>query len=246
MRSDLAPLLRHPGLRSAAVARPRTAGIATGDHRLDDLLHWQGWPRGNLTEVLTSPGCGEFTLVAPALARLVTGGGWIFLVDPPHLPHAQGLRQLGLPSDRLLVVRCPGAEDPLWAGEQILRSGICAALLLWEGAGLWRSTQLRRLQGRARTAGGPVFLYRRAYALRKSSPAPLRIALTGVAGALRLIIHKQPGGSGQCLTIGQTPPTAPLAPWPLPVSPTPGPSLAGGRHRQPRPLRSDHPLRAVH
>ena len=246
MRSDLAPLLRHPGLRSAAVARPRTAGIATGDHRLDALLHWQGWPRGNLTELLASPGHGEFTLVVPALARLVTGGGWIFLIDPPHLPHAQALRQLELPGDRLLVVRCSAAGDPLWAGEQILRSGICAALLLWEGARLWRPTQLRRLQGRARTAGGSVFLYRRVQALREPSPAPLRIALTGAAGALRLTIHKQPGGSGQHLVIGQAPPAAPLAPWPLPVSPLLRQPLAGGRHRQPGPPRSDHPLRAAH
>lgn len=242
MRSDLSRLLRQPGLQPAIAASPRPAGIATGDHRLDALLHWRGWPGGNLTELLASPGRGEFTLVAPALARLVAGGGWIFLIDPPHLPHAQALDQLGLPGDRLLVLRCPGGRDQLWAGEQILRSGTCAALLLWEGAGLWRPAQLLRLQGAARTAGVPAFLYRRPDTARQPSPAPLRIALAGSSAGTRLTLRKQPGPSGQSLLLVPAPVATSL--WRQPPTP------AGARYadrestrRQPSPTTSGNPAR---
>ena len=247
MRPDLAPLLRQPGLQPAIAASHRPTGIATGDHRLDALLHWRGWPTANLTELLTSPGLGEFTLVAPALARLVATGGWIFLIDPPHLPHAQALGQLGMSGDRLLVLRSHNHRDQLWAGEQVLRSGTCAALLLWEGKDLWRQAQLLRLQGVARTAGGPVFLYRRPQALREPSPAPLRIALAGgKAGAVRLQIHKQLGGSGQHLVIGREPHPAPMPLGPLPASMAPWQPLADSLHWQRQPDRSANRVPAGH
>jgi len=243
MRPDLTSLLlRHPGLRTATTVSRRPAGIASGDHRLDALLHWRGWPAGNLIELLTSPGRGEFTLVAPALARLIATGGWIFLLDPPHLPHAQALGQIGLPGDRLLVLRCPGGRARLWAGEQILGAGTCAALLLWEGAGHWRQAQLLRLQSAARTAGVPAFLYRHPDAARQPSPAPLRIVLAGSASGTRLTIHKQPGPSGQSLLLAPVPAATP--PWRQPPTPT------GIRHadrawarRQPSPATPGTPER---
>lgn len=201
MRPELSELLCHPGLRPAIAARSHGSGIATGNPHLDALLHWRGWPPANLIELLTPPGVGELTLVAPALARLATVGGWIFLVDPPHLPHAQALAQQGLPGDQLRVVYCPNGGDQLWAGEQILRSGICAALLLWERDGTWRHARLLRLQGLARSIDGSVFLYRPPRALHQPSPSPLRIALTGTAGATQLTIHKQLGNHGQRLSL---------------------------------------------
>lgn len=246
MRPDLSPLLRHSGLQSAAVVRRRASGIATGNPRLDALLYWQGWPQGNLTELLTQPGLGEVSLVAPALMHLAAAGGWTFLIDPPHLPHAQALGQLGLPGDRLLVLRCLSHGDSLWAAEQILRAGICAALLLWERKNAWRHARLLRLQNLARNVGGTMFLYRRPQALREPSPAPLRIALTGTAGAVRLTIHKQLGGSGQHLMVGREPLTAPAPPCPLPAPLAPRQPLAGGQHWQRRPDRLDNRIQAVH
>jgi len=242
MRPHRSALLRHPGLQAATAASRRPVGIATGDHRLDALLHWRGWPAGNLIELSTSPGHGEFTLVAPALARLMATGGWIFLIDPPHLPHAQALGQIGLPGDRLLVLRCAGGRDQLWAGEQILRAGTCAALLLWEGAGHWRQAQLLRLQSAARTAGVSVFLYRRPDAARQPSPAPLRIALVGSSAGTRLTLRKQPGPTGQSLLL--TPAVAAAPSWRQPATP------AGIRHadrdrarRQPSPAAPGNPAR---
>ena len=206
MRPGSSSLLQYPGLYPAAAAATQPPGIATGNSSLDTLLHWRGWPAAALTELLTEPGLGEFSLAIPALARLTAAGGLVFLVDPPHLPHAQALRQTGLSGEHLLVLRCPARRDQFWAGEQILRSGTCAALVLWEGPEPWRHAQLLRLQGRARTTATPVFLYRRPQAIRAASPAPLRIGLQGSRNGIRLHIHKQPGPSGQTLLL--TPSTA--------------------------------------
>lgn len=241
MRPHRSALLRHPGLQAATAANRRPVGIATGDHRLDALLHWRGWPAGNLIELSTSPGHGEFTLVAPALARLMATGGWVFLLDPPHLPHAQALGQIGLPGDRLLVLRCAGGRDQLWAGEQILRAGTCAALLLWEGAGRWRQAQLLRLQSAARTAGVSVFLYRRPDTAHQPSPAPLRIALAGSSAGTRLTLRKQPGPSGQHLMLAP-PPRSDLTPLP----PRQIPAAAGPLPWPPLPGWPDGSVRATH
>lgn len=243
MRPDLFSLLRHPGLQPAISARSHRSGIATGNPRLDALLHWRGWPPANLIELLTPPGVGEFTLVAPALARLATAGGWIFLVDPPHRPHAQALGQQGLPGDQLRVVYCSNSGDQLWAGEQILRSGICTALLLWEGDSTWRHARLLRLQGLARSIGRSVFLFRQPRALLHPSPPPLRIALTGTAGAVRLTIHKQPGSAGHQLLLDATSQdiTTPLRS--LPAPPASHHSFVGGQHWQTSLDRPDERFR---
>jgi protein ImuA len=194
-------LAQHPHLRRAVNAPPRASGIATGNPHLDAQLHWHGWPRGALTELLGVPGHGELALLAPTLIRLAHQGGQLFLVDPPHQPHAQGLQQLGIPWDPLLVVRTTRDRDPIWACEQILRSGTCAALLAWEGAGSWRLAQLLRLQSAARAVPGPVFLCRPARAAQQPSPAVLRLRLTGAATGAQLTLVKQPGPVGQHLSL---------------------------------------------
>ncbi len=194
-------LAQHPHLRRAVNAPSRASGIATGNPHLDALLHWHGWPRGALTELLGVPGHGELALLAPTLTRLIHQGGQLFLVDPPHQPHAQGLQQLGIPWDQLLVVRTTRDRDPIWACEQILRSGTCAALLAWESTGSWRLAQLLRLQSAARAVPGPVFLCRPARAAQQPSPAVLRLRLTGAATGAQLTLVKQPGPVGQQLAL---------------------------------------------
>jgi protein ImuA len=194
-------LAQHPHLRRAVNAPPRASGIATGNPHLDALLHWHGWPCSALTELLGVPGHGELALLAPTLTRLIHQGGQLFLVDPPHQPHAQGLQQLGIPWDQLLVVRTTRDRDPIWACEQILRSGTCAALLAWESTGSWRLAQLLRLQSAARAVPGPVFLCRPARAAQQPSPAVLRLRLAGTATGAQLTLVKQPGPVGQHLSL---------------------------------------------
>lgn len=186
---------RHPGLwRGRAVGPALPAGIPTGFGALDRQLPWGGWPPAGLIELLVDDpreGLG-FGLVLPALVQLGTAARWLLLVDPPWHPFAPALVSGGLVLERILVARA--REAAAWAAEQGLRSGACAAVLLWDGR--WSTAALRRLQLAAETGGAPAFLFRDSATARHPSPAPLRLglgALPGKAG-YRVEVIKQRGG----------------------------------------------------
>jgi hypothetical protein len=82
-----------------------------------------------------------------------------------------------------------------WAAEQGLRSGACAAVLLWSG-GPWDHTRLRRLQLAAETGGALAFLFRDLAACRGPSPAALRLQVELIADGWRVTVLKQRGGRG--------------------------------------------------
>lgn len=149
---------------------------STGYPELDPLLPGHGWPRGALTELLHPvSGCGELSLLLPALARLSQAGCRIALVNPPYIPYAPALAQQGVRLDALSWVRTESATDAQWAAEQLLRSGATGAVLLWQER--LQEAELRRLQLAAETGQALCFLYRSVAALSASSPAALRLAL---------------------------------------------------------------------
>lgn len=142
-------LWRGQGAQAAPSAQP------TGHAALDAALPTGGWPEAALSELLLPhAGVGELELLWPALARLSREApgheaGMIVLVDPPLLPYAPAWRDAGVALSRLQVVRASG-RDALWAAEQCLRSGACAAVLCWPQRADDRA--LRRLQVAARAA----------------------------------------------------------------------------------------------
>jgi hypothetical protein len=175
------------------VARTAPPGIPTGWDALDAVLPGGGWPIAALAEILIGhPGSGELALVMPALARLSRHDRLIVWVAPPFVPYAPALLRAGLDLRRLLVVRPESGEDVLWAGEQALRSGSCAAVLLWaEPSGRW----LRRLQLAAEAGGALGVLYRSARARSQSTYAALRLCVWPD----RLELLKCRGGSPRTL-----------------------------------------------
>lgn len=183
MGAALSEVLRHPAVwRGNSVGQVALPSIPTGFSRLDAELPGGGWPRGALTEIaFAREGIGELSLLLPALAALSRGELWVALIAPPHLPYAPALALAGLDLARVLVVRTAGSEQTLWAAEQALRSGSCAAVLAWLGAVSERG--LRKLQFAAETgkAWGVYFLA--ACAAPSVSPAALRLRLA-------------PGGAG--------------------------------------------------
>ncbi|HRZ62827.1 MAG TPA: translesion DNA synthesis-associated protein ImuA [Rubrivivax sp.] len=165
------------------------AAVPTGFAALDAELPGGGWPCRVLTELLLPhPGCGEMRLLAPALARLAAAGRPVMLFDPPALPCAPALAQLGVPADRLVVVhgrdgphgarQLLASADLLWALEQALASGQAGAVLAWPPRTL-RADALRRLQLAAQAHDGPAFVLRGVEQRERPSPAPLRLALRG-------------------------------------------------------------------
>src|SRR6202140_2077849 len=142
---------------SAAPARPVWS---TGKSALDARLPGGGWPTASLIEVLLDhTGLGEVQLFLPALVECQRRAGqgkteapWLVWIAPPHEPYAPALAQQGIDLTRLLVVRPVSATEALWAAEQALSSGICAAVLLWlKGTD---DRWLRRLKLAAEAGGG--------------------------------------------------------------------------------------------
>lgn len=187
----------HPQLwRADQLGRSHRETLSSGLPALDRELPGGGWPRRSLTELLLrQPGVGEMRLLAPTLAAVARGddagaigGRSVMLFDPPAVPCAWALAQLGMDARTLVVVH--GREGPrgaavrhllasadvLWAMEQALRSGHVGAIVAWLPDGL-RADAVRRLQLAAQAHDGPVFLMRGIETRLRPSPAPLRLAL---------------------------------------------------------------------
>ena len=178
MSDALAELLRHPALwRGGGAGAPET--VSTGFRALDARLPGGGWPLATLVELLVpAAGVGEIRLLLPALRSLTAAGReprWVAWLAPPHLPYAPALADAGLDPARMLVVRPRAGIDRLWAMEQALRSGACAAVLGWAGEA--RDPMLRRLKLAAEEGGTPAFLLRPAAHRCEATPAALRLAL---------------------------------------------------------------------
>jgi hypothetical protein len=163
---------------------------STGHRELDALLPGGGWPTGALVEVLLeTTGLGEVQLFLPALAACQSGADevpWIVLIAPPHEPYAPALAQRGIELRRLLIVNPDSATEALWAAEQALSAGVCAAVLLWlQGSD---DRWLRRLKLAAEAGGALGVLFRPERHRFESSPANLRLGLTqGEKTCLELI-----------------------------------------------------------
>lgn len=131
----------------------------TGFDTLDQELPGQGWPRGQLVELLVeNPGIGELGLLLPALAGAARAGRSCVWVLPcksgaPHaeaasgtdtrahtaaqaataqaLPYAPVLVEAGLDLARQIFVKPLTARESCWALEQSLRTAHLGALIGW-------------------------------------------------------------------------------------------------------------------
>ncbi len=197
MSETLAELLRHPALWRGDAAGTAARAIPSGFPRLDARLPGGGWPASTLIELLvSSAGVGEIRLLLPALCRLALASPesprWIAWLAPPHLPYAPALTDAGLDPARMLVIQPRAGLDRLWAMEQALRSGACAAVLGWTGAASDQS--LRRLKLAAEEGRSPAFLFRPPLHRDEASPAALRLVLTARDYGLDVEILKSQGG----------------------------------------------------
>lgn len=165
-------------------------GEPTGHAALDAVLPDGGWPRKALTELLLpADGVGEIALLLPALARMTAGGGRVVLVAPPYIPYAPAWQAGGVELASMEVIQAE-PRDALWAFEQCLRSGCCAAVLGWPQTADARV--LRRLQVAADSGDCCGFALRDRRHAVNASPAALRLEYLAEQGAWR--VHKCRGG----------------------------------------------------
>ncbi|GAB3514302.1 translesion DNA synthesis-associated protein ImuA [Pseudoxanthomonas daejeonensis] len=182
--------LWHAGRRAAIPAD----GEPTGHAALDALLPQGGWPRRALTELLLpADGVGELSLLLPTLARITRDGGTVALVAPPYIPYAPAWQAAGVDLAGLQVVEA-GPRDALWAFEQCLRSGACAAVLGWPLQA--DAAALRRLQVAADSGACLGFALRDRKHAVNASPAALRLECVRDTAAQRPVwqVRKCRGG----------------------------------------------------
>jgi hypothetical protein len=195
-----------------ASAAPTRPVWSTGCSSLDARLPGGGWPTASLIEVLLDDtGLGEVQLFLPALVECQrrasqgrTGEApWLVWIAPPHEPYAPALAQQGIELERFLVVQPASATEALWAAEQALGSGVCAAVFLWlKGTD---DRWLRRLKLAAEAGGALGVLFRPERHRFESSPATLRLAVTKGEHEMRLDLLKVQGGWSGPVDLGGAP-----------------------------------------
>ncbi|SFQ60072.1 Uncharacterized conserved protein [Halopseudomonas formosensis] len=179
---------------AAAPAQP------TGHAQLDAVLPGGGWPEAALSELLLAhPGSGELQLLWPTLARLTRARERVVLVAPPFIPFAPAWLQAGVDLRWLVLVQA-SEKEALWAAEQCLRSGSCAAVLCWPQR--INDRGLRRLQLAAATGESLGFACRSLREADNPSPAALRLALDAWPRQVRVLKSRGAMPAARPLALG--------------------------------------------
>jgi hypothetical protein len=100
--------------------------------------------------------------------------------------------QWGINLSRVLIVRPKKTAEALWAAEQALSSGNCAAVLVWSEA--MDDVASRRLQLAAEKGRSWAIAFRSIEALSRASAAALRIRVSAGEKGTDLGILKSRGG----------------------------------------------------
>jgi protein ImuA len=183
----------HPALwRGSQLARAQGHGktVDTGYAVLSAELPGGGWPLGTLVELLVQQaGVGEIRLLRPALAAVSRRP--IALVQPPHVPNSLAFAYLGVPLDKLIRLQASKTADALWSAEQILKTGSCGALIVWQNHA--RTESLRRLHLAAQASETLFLMVRPLASAADSSPASLRIAVRPAGDGIVVDVIKRRG-----------------------------------------------------
>ena len=171
-------------------------GIATNFAVLDAFLPWRGWPVGAMTEIMTdTTGCGEMSLLLPAMARLTQEKRPILMIGAPHALYAPALTQAGVDPSRVTQINPSStskqAKENLWSAEQALKTGLPGMVVLWTAASQSVAPEvLRRLH--LSTLGRDTMLihFRGKSSMSQPSPAWLRFGFAADDTHIRLQVLK--------------------------------------------------------
>jgi protein ImuA len=149
---------------------------------LDRLFPHGGLEGGTLVEWLADGvGSGAVTLTLRVAARALEQGGACVVIDPRQEFYPPAAAELGVPLERMILVRPAGPRLTLWAWEQALRfRGV--AVTLGE-LGSLSDRPFRRLQLAAESGGGVGFLVRPMACRAEASWAAVRLGVTALPSA---------------------------------------------------------------
>ena len=171
-------------------------GVATSFAVLDAFLPWHGWPTGAMTEIMTDTvGCGELSLLLPAMARLTQEKRPILCIGAPHALFAPALNQAGIDPARITQINpassAKQSKENLWSAEQALKSGLPGMVALWSPVNMNCAPEtLRRLH--LATLGRETMLihFRGKSSMSQPSPAWLRFGFAADDTHIRLQVLK--------------------------------------------------------
>lgn len=176
--------------RGSQLGRASGQTVDTGYAALSAELPGGGWPQGALVELLLQQkGTGEIRLLAPALASISSRS--IAVLQPPHLLNAAALPYVGVPTEKIILLRPKLTADALWSAEQILKAGTCGALIFWQEN--IRTESLRRLQVVAKACNALFFVIRPLARAVDPSPAELRLTVRPCEGGVSIEVIKRKG-----------------------------------------------------
>ena len=163
-------------------------GVPTGCVALDAALPSQGWPVGQICELLCAQGgCIAWPLIWPALlarlkpsqALLSKTPSQLVLINPPFQPYMPAWLASGMQPGCLIKIDTSAHAQlqsrASWAAEQALHCAATAAVVAWLPRA--QPDALRRLQIAAAQAQALLFVVRPIAARDQSSPAALRLVL---------------------------------------------------------------------
>jgi protein ImuA len=195
----------HPAVwRAAHLARTYGKTVDTGYAALSEQLPGQGWPVGTVVEfLLQQAGVGELRLLGPALVT-VSQKRSVALVAPHQVPNGLGYAHIGVDPTKLMWLKASKSSDALWCAEQILRSGSCGAVMLWQQH--IRAESLRRLLLAAQTSETLFVVMRPLACAQDPSPASLRLTVRPAADGIAIEVIKRKGpASAQSLNVQLSP-----------------------------------------
>jgi protein ImuA len=183
-KTDLLRDLRDQTERIAADHRKacQTGPISTGLGPLDRLFPHGGLEGGTLVEWLADgAGSGATTLSLRVAARALEQGGACVVIDSRQEFYPPAATELGVPLERMILVRPSSPRLTLWAWEQALRfRGV--AVTLGE-LGTLSDRPFRRLQLAAESGGGIGLLVRPMACRAEPSWASVRLGVTALPSA---------------------------------------------------------------
>ncbi len=170
--------------------------VATSFAVLDAFLPWRGWPVGAMTEIMTDcVGCGELSLLLPAMARLTQEKRPVLCIGAPHTLFAPALTQAGIDPTRITQINpassAKQSKENLWSAEQALKTGLPGMVVLWSPTNLNCAPEtLRRLH--LSTLGRETMLihFRGKSSMSQTSPAWLRFGFAADDTHIRLQVLK--------------------------------------------------------
>ena len=186
-------LSRNDIWRGYSQAKKKQRGIDTGYDLINNALHTQGWPQEGLIEIC-SPSTGfEWWLFHPAMHQVIERGAYIALVSPPYIPYSQGIAQLKLSLDRLIVITPQKKHDFIATLVELNRSPVFQQVMAWPQKFLLSYSELRKIHLAQKDGIGLSTIFRTLDYRKHSSPAALRLATQLHTENISLEIFKQQG-----------------------------------------------------